>query len=487
MIKLGVKHLIKVNLPGGIVYPGDLLDILAIAKQAGVKNFRFGNRQQLIFCVDAPALEDIEHLFSSENIPFEIDTDEYPNIMSSYATEEILNASNWLREGVYKDIINAFNHRPKLKINIVDHAQNLIPFFTGHLNFIASEVSNYWFLHIRYPNSNDMYSWPTLVYSEDIALLSKVLEEKIPLHDSETRIPGKDLYNQLVAEHQLVGQPYQKPMEHTDFKLPYYEGFNKYGTNKFWLGIYRRSEEFSLELLEDIAEICIKTRIGQLYTTAWKSIIVKSIQQNDRKFWSHLLDKHRLNVRHAANELNWQLEEVCDEALDLKRHLVRCFEEADIRTFGLCFAIKTKPRTGLFGSVIIRKKAEKSIENQDLFEVLHTTNFNPNNKEFVVFAKADTKENLASTLIKLCEYYYSLQLNFALPRANKSAAPVKKAETVEVHQCKHCKTIYNDVYGDELNNILPGVKFADLATYVCPLCEAPKEDFVKVEVEKFLI
>jgi len=478
------KHLIKINLPGGIVYPGDLLEILAIAKASGVRSIRFGNRQQLIFLVNQTMLGDLAHAFFSADIVYEIDADEYPNIMSSYVTEEILNASNWLKEGVYKDILNAFNHRPKLKINIVDHAQNLIPFFTGHLNFVSSEVSNYWFLHIRYPKTNEMYSWPALVYSEDIPLISKLLEEKLLPQNANEEIELQSLtfYQEFAKTYGLVGQAYQKPFQHTNFQLPYYEGFNKYGQNKLWLGIYRRNEEFALELLEEIAETCVKTRIGQLYTTAWKSIIIKSINPNDRKFWSHLLDKYRLNVRHAANELNWQLEDVCVEALDLKLHLVKHFEEADLRTFGLCFAIKTKPQTGLFGSVIIRKKNDKAVDGAILYEVLHTKNFNPNNKEFVVFEPINRKEDLAESLASLCEYYYSLQLNFALPKESENVDQLRSLALHEVHQCKHCQTIFDDMFGDEFNNVKPGVKFEEIKNYLCPICEAPKEDFVAIEI-----
>ncbi|HET8828324.1 MAG TPA: rubredoxin, partial [Pelobium sp.] len=226
------------------------------------------------------------------------------------------------------------------------------------------------------------------------------------------------------------------------------------------------------------------TRIGQLYTTAWKGIIIKSIQPNDRKFWSHLLDKYRLNVRHAANELNWQLEDVCEEGLNLKLHLVKHFEEADLRTFGLCFAIKTKPKTGLFGSVIIRKKNEKADDGANLYEILHTKNFNPNNKDFVVFSPVNRKEELAERLTNLCDYYYSLQLNFALPNKIEGVSKVGATILHKVHQCKHCKTIYNHEYGDEINNVKPGVRFEEIRTYFCSLCEAPKQDFVEITVEK---
>lgn len=474
-MEIGKKHLVKINLPGGIMYPGDLVGVLAIARRVGVSNFRFGNRQQLFFWINEAALEDVEDAFLVDDIAYEIDADDFPNIISSYVTEEILNPVNWLREGVYKDILNNFNHRPKLKINIVDQAQNLIPFFTGHLNFISSETSNYWYLHIRFPKSNEMYNWPTFVYSEDIPDLSEALEDLILC---EPRITGAEIYQQISKGNRFFRHPYQQPLQHTGFQLPYYEGFNRYGDNKLWLGLYMRKEEFSIDLLDDIAEICIKTRIGQLYTTAWKSIVIKNIHQSDRKYWSNLLDKHRVNVRHAANELNWQLEDVCEESLNLKQYLVKCFEEADLRTYRLCFAIKTKPKTGLFGSIIIKKNGVDVETGALLYQIQHTRSFNPNSKEFIVFKENAKKEDLAESLAEVCRYYYSLQNSLTPPELTLPDKPEQEKYFREVFECRHCKTIYDDAFGDVFNNIAPGTKFEELMEYICPVCEASKDDFL---------
>jgi hypothetical protein len=45
-------------------------------------------------------------------LPFEVDADIYPNIVSACVTEQILYTSSWLREGVYKDVLDAFDYRP---------------------------------------------------------------------------------------------------------------------------------------------------------------------------------------------------------------------------------------------------------------------------------------------------------------------------------------------------------------------------------------
>ncbi len=482
-----VQHLIKINLSGGIVSPGDLLDILILADKAKVKHVRFGNRQQLLFWVEGERLEDLKDAFLVADVSYEVNEDQYPNIISSYVTEEVFGPSNWLREGVYKDILNNFNHQPKLKINIIDHTQNLVPFFTGNLNFINSELSNFWHLHLRFPKTNVMYRWPVLVYSEDIPAIAKILEDKIiaitEYDQTGHGIDGNALFEEVDAENEFVKYKDDPsiPLQHTDFQLPYYEGFNKIG-DKLWLGIYRRNEEFSVDFLKEVCEICAKTRIGQLYTTPWKSVIIKNISISDRKYWSQLLNKFRINVRHAANELNWQTEDVCDEALALKLHLVKRFEEADLRTYRLCFAIKTKPNTGLFGSVIIRKRNTRNEADEMLYEVLHTKNFNPNSKDFILFKEGATATELAESLMALCEHYYRLQSSLSLPALNEVKEVI--VDETEVYQCIHCQSVYDELFGEEWNGLEPGVKFETLGTHRCSVCDSPKEDFVWIKLKK---
>ncbi len=41
------------------------------------------------------------------------------------------------------------------------------------------------------------------------------------------------------------------------YNLPYYEGFNRYN-DKYWLGIYRRDELFSIQFLKEICLLCLK-------------------------------------------------------------------------------------------------------------------------------------------------------------------------------------------------------------------------------------
>ncbi|MEJ6980463.1 rubredoxin [Pedobacter sp. P351] len=478
------KHLIKVNLRGGIVAAGDLLDILNAAEKAGIEKVSLGNRQQLFLSVAQEQLEDLEHEFSIADIDFEIGTDIYPNIVSSYVSEDIFSTSNWLREGVYKDIMDLFDTKPKLKINLADNNQTFIPFFTGNLNFIASDTSNYWHLHIRFPKTNIFYIWPTLIYTEDISALSLDIEKVILGNKShfydQPAIDGNLLFLEISSDKKVTRNP-EEQLILPDFQLPYYEGFNKYD-DKYWLGIYKRNEEYSVAFLKDVCAVCLQSRIGQINTTPWKSIIIKGISAEERKRWNWILAKHRINVRHASNELNWQIEDNCDYALKLKNHLVRQFDINDVRTFKLCFAIKVNPKTGLFGSVIIRKRLE---DQEEIFDILHTRDFNPNSKDFVTYKEEVPLDNLPSTLVELCDYFYELQTNGnSLSAVNWDKNEDIKTEEapVLVYQCTHCQTVYDPFYGDSLNNIPAGTPFKKLdENYCCQMCEAPKSDFIEVD------
>ena len=125
--------------------------------------------------------------------------------------------------------------------------------------------------------------------------------------------------------------------------------------------------------------------------------------------WDYILGRHRINVRHAANELNWQVEDHTEEGLILKRLIIRHFDKADVRTYGLCFAIETRPAS-MFGTVIIRKADRKNpgrLKSLERFDILYTKDFNPNNpKELVLFRKDVMKEHIGTYLVSLCKLFY---------------------------------------------------------------------------------
>nr|WP_279298313.1 rubredoxin [Paraflavisolibacter caeni] len=442
--------------------------------------------------VKVEKLAQLEEDLKLANIFFETEGDEFPNIVSSYVTEGVFQSAIWVSEGVYRDVLDHFDFHPRLRINLSDSGQTFIPFFTGHLNFVSSEKNNYWYLYVRFPKTSQVYAWNDLVYTGDIPRLCKIIEEIIlgnkELFYGIENISAGDLYRVVAEKVSFVSQPVEQPLKLPQFALPYYEGFNQYN-NKTWLGIYRRDELYSIAFLKDICAICKETKIGQIYTTPWKSLIIKGIEVHQRKLWDYVLGKYRINVRHASNELGWQVEDLNEDALNLKHHLIRHFDKDDVRTYGLCFAIKTQPNTSLFGSVIIKKLPNESRNQRralDRYDILYTRDFNPNSKEYILFRKEVPKEFLDTYLISLCKYYYELNSEQDLiPHeayqennpGSGNESPIKL-----VHQCRDCLTIYDEAYGDLTNGIESGLPFKDLPdSYECPTCGAGKENFQTIE------
>jgi rubredoxin len=487
------NYIIKINLLGGIISSGSMYTIMCAAEEARIEDVRFGARQQMLCIVNEKYLDPFLEALKKGGITYDLRAQDYPNIVSSYVTEEVFHKTGWLSEGVYKDILDQFDYRPRLKININDSGQTFVPFFTGNINFISSPISNYWYLDIRFPRTTICYKWPELIYSEDIARISKIIEEKIyeykDIFFDRDIIDAEALYKKITEKETFITQPVTQELQVPEFDMPYYEGVNRYG-NKTWLGIYRRDECYSVAFLKDVSNVCLKTKIGQLYTTPWKSIVIKGISDQDRKSWSYILNEHRINVRHASNELNWQIEDMSEESLVLKRFLIRLFDKEDLRTYGLCFAIQTKPKTGLFASVVIRKLPNQSGNKYKMFDrydILYTADFNPNSTSYVLFRENVAKDDLETYLIALCKYYYEVKnesaaANHAAFRHQPILENAIAASKEMVHQCSYCFTIYDEHYGDTVNDIPAGTSFSELSiNYTCPTCGASKGEFNAVE------
>jgi rubredoxin len=480
--------LLKINLMGGIVSPGTLQYILSAAREAGVREVRFGARQQILMYVKAETVRgsgivELKKKLHESKIDFEIDSDNFPNIITSYCAEEVFPTGQWISEGIYNDIFDGFDYQPKLKVNVSDFQQSFTPFFTGNLNFIASNTQNFWYLYVRPKQSNKVFRFPILIYTLEIPKICKRIEEVIW---GNSEMDENEIYENVIAKGEIISQVILEDLKLPKFSLPYYEGFNRYG-DKTWLGIYRRNETFSVEFLAEICELCLETKIGQICTTPWKSLIIKGIENKHRSLWDKLLGKYTINVRHAANELNWQVEDLAPEGLALKKAIIREFDDEDVRTFGLSFAVQTRSKSEVFGSVVIKKRAIFG-GLSSAFDIYHTTDFNPNTRELVLFEKGVNKTHVPEILQRLTKRFYAQNSKQEVSIVKQKETKVSDSQPIKVHQCKTCFTIYDERFGDSVNEIPVGVTFADLpSTYCCPICEGDKNEFVEVEVEGLLV
>ncbi len=474
------KSFAKINVRGGIISSGDLHHLVRIMKYAGTERMELGERQNIYFEFDKQLKQTVEEQLKEVGFDFELNKSEFPNIISSYAAEDIFSTHPWLGEGMYRDILYSFTHRPKVKINISDNTQALVPLYTGCLNFIPSSHINFYYLYVNHPSVGGLQCWSKLIYSTEIPVLSKLLEQE--LLSGEPIFDIKSLAKKIEGMQKFITMEIDVPLQVPRLRFPYYEGMNKFG-EKFWLGIYRRNNDFSIGLLESIEEICTKTRIGQINITPWKSIMIKGIVENERIEWEKLLSEHGINSRHSSLELNWQLSDMNPEGLRIKNELVKDFDEQDIRTYGLSFAIYTGKAFDMNSSIVIKKRPSLFnfwgfLKRFTTYDIYYAPDFNLNATHHLVYSYDVTWNALALNLRNLSQHFYQ-QLS-----KKESTLPILKEEkeaTVEnVFQCKHCFTVYDEKYGEPENNIPTGTGFHELPEgYHCPLCEHPKADFVK--------
>jgi len=402
----------KVNFKGGIIPYKDLYNILLAAGKSGLLYVRFGLRQQLLLDVEIEELDNLTAELEMLGISYEVNKEEFPNIISSYPAEEVFIINTWLNANVYDEIFASIGYTPQLKINISDANQTFTPLFTGNINWVASPTDpHFWHLFIRFPKTNIVYEWKDLVHTKDVAGMSLRIEETI-LQDKgkfydNNEADGDELYEKINMD-AFNTKPAAASLALPPYNLPYYEGFNRYN-DKYWLGIYRRDELYSIQFLKEVCLLCMKTEVGQLCSTPWKTIIIKGIGEKNRNDWNYLLNKYQINVRHAANELNFQVEDNSLEALKLKQHLVKYLNDDDTRTFGICIGIKTRKKSEVFSSILVRRKALFTIGKWGFFytyDILCAKEYNPNERTDFVFSSDNPKFLLAEQLRRAVLSFY---------------------------------------------------------------------------------
>jgi len=472
-------ELTRLIVKGGVISPGELREVVNIAMDQGLESISFGSRQDIIFpkglkSLDKEKLGKHHFVFPNEKSG--------NNIVSSYVSTDIFRNTNWLTGNRFLYILEQFKEQPKLKVNITDPKQQLVPLFTGHLNFIASEHEDYWYLYIRLPKWERMEVYPVLIYSWDIAIFYYEIE-KIVNEES----CGIDMLFSLVSEVlNTNNRTIDKSLTVPFYPFPYYEGMNRLGIDQYWLGLYWRNNLYDLDFLKEMCDLCFDCKIGKISITPWKSFIIKGIPKERKLEWEKFLGKKGINVRHSLLELNWHLPVAMEWALNLKTFLVRTLDQFDISTYGLTFGLSEYNRDGhYFTSVAIEKnelpKDLASIKIRDTYNVLFAKNFDPNTREYIVHSQDIDKLELPTILIELSRKYFD-ELGNSISETAESKQK-KENPQLDIYQCQECLTLYKSEFGDERQNIPKGILFTDLPeNYCCSLCEAPKTNFSILEI-----
>ncbi len=471
---MSLKELVRVFVKGGIISTGDFYKVLLVAEKLGAKYINLGSRQDILLPSEETNPITLDKEFEAIKCNYEINTFQYQNIASSYVAQEIVPGKQWLASHTYHYILNSFDYRPKVRINIVDSSQSLVPLFTGQINFLASNKENFWYVYLRFKEINDApFQLPLLVFSEDLVKIARCIEldKLIEQKPSYTQI-----FDHLTKNLDLNTQPVTEDLSLPDINFPYYEGINRIADGKYWLGLYWRNNEYRIPIMKAIIEKAIETNIGNVSLTPWKSFVIKGIFEKDRIGWEKLMGRFGMNLRHSALELNWHLPALSKSALDLKFYLVRELDKMDISTYGLTFTIKVNDDITPFTSIVIE------FETSDTYNILYSKNFNPNLNNYTSYASGVPKTVLASLIVELSKMYFN---NF------KNEAPLSsKLKSIndhiqrDIYQCMHCKTVYDPQLGDPESDIEKDTPFTGLPDdYSCSMCGAAKGEFEPMRID----
>ncbi|WKN32394.1 rubredoxin [Porifericola rhodea] len=471
--------LVRVFAKGGIISPGDFAKVLEVAQGLGSDYVHLGARQDILFPIRIGNIEKIQSLLHQLPLSYEYENKHQENIVSSYVTLDVMPSTSWLAPHIYHYVLDSFDYRPSHKINITDPTQGMVPLFTGNINFIASSIDNYWYLYLRYSAlDNKPWCCPELIYGFDLAKVAKAIEQLKPV---ENNIPLKDIYTELKSRVKFNTRALEQPLEYPEMTFPYFEGINRTESDKYWMGLYWRNNRFTIKFLEVFCNQCLKTNIGIICLTPWKSILIKGVLEKDKLEWEKILGMYGINMRHSSLELNWHLPVADQDALELKNYLVRALDQQDISTYGLSFTIKTRKHVVLFTSVVIERIEPEKEDEPYLYNILYAKNFNPNFFDYYYYSRAINREIIPALLIELSKKYYE-QLS-----AKKSSSTPPKVYTLQeskklIFQCGSCLSVYDETYGDTLAKIPAGTPFSLLPdTYHCSVCGSPKAGFKKIE------
>lgn len=470
------KQTLRIFTNGGIVSPEELKKIIQVARQAGCAYIIPGFRQEMYLQVEKNRLAKAEGELDTHAIKYAATEKTFQNIVTSFAALHILPTTAWLLEDTYLDILDSFSYQPRLKINIVDPLQNLVPLFTGELNFIASSYPRYWYLNIHLAKFGKKQVWPLLIDGDDIAGLAQLIEE---VYVKKSILTLQELFEQVNEKFTGRSRAIDQELQLPEHRFPHIEGLHKTGPF-YWLGIYRRKHTFSLDFLEALQQVCVQTKIGKICLTPHKSLLIKDIREEERLQWEKLLGIYGVNIGHSALEMNWQLPDLDTQSLELKNFLVKELEDNEISTASMSFAIQI-PSEEVAACVRIEQKIiTENGHKTHTYTVLHTADFSIYHSTWQIFAEHVYPQQLTNILAKLCQVYYQ--------KLGASANNIEPEETLilpqihKLYQCMDCLTVYDPIYGDKVSNKIIKIPFPELPEeYTCSTCDAPKTNFVLVE------
>lgn len=471
---------LRILTAGGSVSPGDLYQLAALARAYGLTTLEVSNRQELLLLTERTVQrEDMARRIGALGMATDEPDHRVQNIVSSLPATDIYPATPWLTVGVYLDVLAQLTYSRKLIISIVDPAQSLVPPATGNINFLASPESNYWYVLLRPGGSVRRYVWPVLIASESVGVFARVVEINYIEGGNRT---ADEFYKVVMAQFAGKTRKLTTDLVLSEGAMPVYEGFHLLQSGNYWLGLYRKGQSFPLPFIEALCDLCRQTRIGKVYLTTNKTLLIKDIREADRPAWDRLLGRFGIRTNLPAWHLNWQLPNADAASVALKNYILHQLEETDVRTDELSFALNV-PFSEASALVVIQPEQTVGTGSPQSFAVYQRTYQTPTNAHYVVVAKHQSATQLSAVVRQIARAYYE---RLSVPGPSPAFAEEQPAGLPKhlVQACTRCLGQYDARYGEPHRGIAVQTPFDALpADYVCGVCDAERTAFVDKWVE----
>ena len=410
---------LRVACPGGIIGTGALRTVAELSGAWGIDRLTIGHRQDLLV---AGIPESYVARFRAAVAPLEVDRADasgHPNITSSAAATGIMRGARWLDAGIIQSILAGIRLRPSFAVNVADPHQDLLPLTSGLVNFLAADEVDSWRIAIaadhhprrgaRAPGRHDRVTLPYLVPSEYVAEAVRAAEETVVDTGAESSRLSEDLAHAIRARlgTRLVGADAGQrlpPPEYGD-----YEGVHPMQSGSgYWIGMSAGTRPFRHRFLEQLCMRAAQQGIGAVFTTCWRSLVLKNVAPEHLPEWRMLLGRHGVRVRHADAALHWQVCERLPEARELAGTMIARLSRRSIVTSGLSFAVTDDPTRHEVAVAIQPLADERSLLSglRRRYAVRHREGFDRHNPGWLTFARRLRERDLAPALADLTRRFY---------------------------------------------------------------------------------
>ncbi|MBL7649766.1 MAG: rubredoxin [Candidatus Hydrogenedentes bacterium] len=401
-----------------------------------------------------------------------------PNIVTTRPMAGRAGRTPWLSDGAYDSVLSQFMTAPAIPVNLSDPRQDVLPLYTGQINFIASTEPGYWHVSFNARGQLRPIVLSTAVHADGVPAATFVVQSAI-LQDNALDLPelqrnllenlggvARELPQVAVAHHDEV-----RPIEGFEFDAK---------SESYSLGISALAQRFPCAFLADLCLVARSLGLATAGLTPWRSLLMHGIPASARADFERLLLRHRVSLHtgawDSASFNDFHTPGTVKAGAELLRALNENFPHPGGLRIGLTEHSGVIPDT----PIVVRAEtppARWPFRPEPRFNVFVRENFDRFNPMLIACVTGVAAGRMADAVLDLVERFGAGQA--ATVAVATQASPVLLRGGALIHQCAECHTEYSEQYGDPLGGIDAGTPFAELpASWTCPTCGAPQGKYI---------